>query len=312
MAKITKTLRYFRCLDDASHPFDLESYVRFARGNVNTVAASEWRLVDEVVRIQHYRDSEGVLLHFVRYVPGESSDTLTPGAQQEEDNEEPHPAPEGMEYKDGDFFLLCRGHNLIGVSHGRSMNHSKIEQYLKYYIQLGTITEDTPEGVEYNFHISTALNIAKFQLMEKHGVSRIGFKASAYSASYDSRREGSFVRRAISTIGDSLKTRFERLDSVSEMEAMEDLVVEASIRLSGNTRAGESAQSELMQIAQESVDDSNIIIYTQKNEPISSSDIRLQTKESFDKHGKSVNYDEIWNKLKVYYNKLKAEHLLGQ
>lgn len=313
MATTTKVIRYFRSLSD-NEPFDLESLIRFARGNVDTVASSEWRQADEVIRIQHYREEEdGVLLHFVRYVPGESSDTLLPGAQGKEDNEEPHPAPQGMEYKDGDFFMYCREHNIIGTAHGRSMHHSKIAQYLKYYLRIGTVDDEDEEGVEYDFHISTALNLEKYQIIERHGVSKVGFSASAYNASYlNDGYEDTWLRRFIAQGANAVKNRLEGYDDETELGAMEDIIVEGTIRLKGNTRADDVAKSQLREIAEEAIEDSGIVIYTHKNEPIRSSDMRLQTKAILDKHGKSVYYDDVWGKMKSYYNQLDRESLLGQ
>lgn len=264
MAKTTKALRYFRCLDGESQPLDVEQLIRSARQSLPTVASSEWRRADEVVRIQHFRDDNGLLLHFVRYVPGENSDTLTPGAHQPEDNEEPHPAPDGMEYKDGDFFMFCKEHDIIGCAHGMSMHHGKIAEYLKYYLRIGHVDADNPEGVEYDFQFSTALNLEKFRLIERHGVSRIGFQASAYNASYRELVPNSAIGWARKAFGTALRNRFERLDQQRELEVMEDLVVEGSIRLNGNTRADEGAQSELRRIAVESLEDNTVVIHTQK------------------------------------------------
>lgn len=312
MPKTTKALRYFRCIDEEQQPFDVESLIRFARQSLPTVASSEWRRAGEVIRIQHLRDDNGLFMHFVRYVPGENSDTLTPGADQAEDNEEPHPAPDGMEYKDGDFFILCKGHDIIGCAHGMSMHHGKIAAYLKHYLKVGHVDDHHPDGIEYNFQISTALNLEKFRLIETHGVSRIGFQASAYNASYRELAPGSLIGRARNTLGNAIKNRFERFDQQRELEIMEDLVLEASIKLKGNSRADEGAQSELRRIAEESLEDDSVTIYTQKNEAIKASDIRLQTKVSLDKHGKSVHHDEVWRKMNIYYCDLQRDRLLDQ
>lgn len=312
MPRTTKSLRYFRCLNDEAHPLDLEQLVRVARGQLDTVASSEWRRADEVIRIQHFRDDDGMSLHFVRYVPGENSDTLTPGSHQPEDNEEPHPAPEGMEYKDGDFFMYCRGHDIVGCAHGMSMHHGKIEQYLKYYLKIGHIDEKNPDGIEQEFTISTALNLEKFRLIESHGVSRIGFSASAYNASYHERGQGTLIGSVRTTLGKMISNRLERLDDQRELEVMEDLVVEASLKLKGNTRADEGAQSELRRIAEESLDEDYVTIYTQKGEPIKATEIRMQTKVTLDKHGKSVYYDDVWREMRRYYQDLDEDGLLDQ
>ncbi|WP_447957471.1 hypothetical protein [Vreelandella sp. EE7] len=314
MAKTTKVIRYFRCVSNDT-AFDLERLICFSRELVCTVAESEWRQVDEVVRIQHYRQEEqGVLLHFVRYVPGESSDTLLPGAQGEEDNEELHPAPQGMEYKDGDFFMYCRGHDVIATSHGRNMHHSKIAQYLKYYFQIATIDENNPEGIEYRFELSTALDLEKYQVIEKHGVSKVEFSASAYSASFNAQHHhGNWFRTYIlEAAANAVRNRLGRFDDEAQMTAMEDLIVEGTVKLKGNTRADDIAKSQLREIAEEAIEDDGIVIYTHDGEPLQSQDMRLQTRSSVDKVGKSVYYDSVWSKLKLYYRKLERDRLLGQ
>ncbi|MCS2610414.1 hypothetical protein [Halomonas dongshanensis] len=314
MATTNKVLRYFRCVSD-NNPFDLESLISFCREQVGTVGESEWRQAGEVIRIQHYRqENHGVLLHFVRYVPGESSDTLTPGAESEEDNEEPYPAPQGMEYKDGDFFMYCCGHDVIGTAHGRSMHHSKITQYLKYYLQIGTTDNINPEGIEYSFKLSTALNLEKYRVIERHGVSRVEFSASAYNASYyeHGHHENWFRRYVLQATADAVKNRLGRYDDESQMTAMEDLIVEGTVKLKGNTRANDIAKSQLREIAEEAIEDDGIVIYTHDGEPLRSFDMRLQTKASVERYGKSVYYDSVWVKLKAYYRKLEGDRLLGQ
>lgn len=314
MATVNKVIRYFRCVSD-NEPFDLESLISYSRERIGTVAESEWRQAEEVIRIQHYRqEDEGLLLHFVRYVPGENSDTLSPGAQGEEDDEEPHPAPQGMEYKDGDFFMYCCGHDIIGTAHGRSMHHSKIEQYLKYYLKLGTVDQDGEDGIDYSFRISTALNLEKYRVIERHGVSKVGFSASAYNASYyaQNHNDNWFRRHVLQAAADSVRNRFERFDDEAQMNAMEDLIVEGTVRLKGNTRANDIAKSQLREIAEEAIEDDGIVIYTHDGEPLRSFDMRLQTKASVEKSGKSVYYDSVWGKLKAYYRKLERDRLLGQ
>lgn len=312
MPRTTKALRFYRCLDDENQPFELEGLLRASREVLDTVARSEVRRADDVVRIQHYRDDDGIFLHLVRYVPGEASDTLSPGANIEQDDESQHPAPEGMEYKDGDFFLYCKGHNVIGCAHGMSMSVAKVSLYLKDYCRFAHVDEGHPEGIDFDFYLGTALNLEKHRLLERHGVGEIAFKASAYHASYHGQQQDGWLSSMRSQVGNSLRRRLERYEDEAEITILENLVVDASVKLKGNTRADQAAQTEMERMALEALDDDTVTIYTQKGEPITSANIKMQSKCSFEKVGKSIYYDSVWSRLRVYYNELERDRLLGQ
>ncbi|MCM2973479.1 hypothetical protein [Larsenimonas suaedae] len=313
MAKTTKALKYFRCIDREQQAFDLEYLVRQAREQLDTVASSEIEFADEVIRIQHYENHEqGISIHFVRYVPGESNETLTPNFEHPEDNESPHSAPQGMEYKDGDFYMYCSSHNIIGCAHGMNMSHSKIERYLHAFARRGSIDDENPEGRDCFFNISTALNLDKYRLIERHGVKSISFNASAYNASFEQANDNSYIQYAKRKLAEALRDRFEQYEDQHQLNVMQGLIIEGCLRLDGNRRAHETAQGEIRRIAQECAEENNVTIHTQDGEPINSSDMRLQKKIRIDKHGKSLLYGDVWRQLRVYYSELEEQNLLGQ
>ncbi|TCJ25414.1 hypothetical protein E0X81_05990 [Halomonas sp. GDM18] len=310
MATVSKSLRYFRALGENQRPINIEDLIRSARNHRITVSSCERREVHEVLRIQHYRDTDdtpGLFLHVVRYVPGEHNETLMPGADSPEENETIHEAPEGMEYKDGDFFMFCSGENIIGCSHGMSIGHKKIASYLQWFINLDPQDDDL-----IILNISTALNLEKYRLIEAHGVSKISFKQSAYAASMGGVVNNSLLGRIVGSASRAFHSRVTNYDDEQQLELMEDLVIEGAIRLDGNTRASELTQAEIRRVAVDCAEDDDITIITQNNEKITSTDIKLQTIKSLKKNGKSLYYDEVWPKLREYFLKLRGERLLEQ
>ena len=313
MARTTnKILRYYRAIDQDNQPFDLESRFRVARERLNTVALSEIKYTDEVLRIQHCRPDVGVSVHLVRYLPGEASNTLLPGSEEAEDHEGVHPPPEGMEYKDGDFFLYCHGHHVIACAHGLSMTQGKMTDYLRKFICQGHADDENPDGIEFYFTLSTALNLEKYRLIEKHGVKAVCFSASAYAVSYGEPEPDNWLSGIKAGMSKAIRDNLGRLDDDRELKIMEDLILEANVGLKGNTRADDGAQRSITSLALEAAEDDAITIITQNDEKITGSDIKLQAKASVNKHGKSVDYDQVWSRLIVYYGTLREQNLLEQ
>lgn len=307
----TKTIYYFRARRD-NKPFDLQAIIAKARKKKKTVGDSEVELGGgDVVRIQHYKAASGSLfLHLARYVPGVVASTLLPKAAGEEDDEGSQPAPKGKEFKEGDCFLLVKGFNVLYCGHG--ISYQKAALYLSQLFRAAKLHDESS-----GFDLAPASNLNKLKLLQEHGVRSVELATNAFSMSLPKSQRDKWIAKALGSVGDELKALVLKDKSVVEQKALEDLLVNVEVRLDGNTKASQSAQKFIEELAETVLDDkeapiSEFVIVTQNNERITSSQIRLQSTIKVDKKDNSVSHNSVWAELGHYLDVIAAGNLLEQ
>lgn len=314
MAKNTvgKTLHYLRAVYDGQ-PFDLEGRLRTSCTNLPTVGSREIAFgAGDIVRVQRHKelDGGGFLVHLTRYVPGERTPTLQPQLQHPEDVEGAEAAPPGREFKDGDSFLLVHDHNVIFSSHG--ITKSKSNLYLqKLFEQAGFEPEDSA------FDLNPAAKLDKLQLIKKHGVRSMELGASAFDLALPEMEQKNWFNRAMHEAWTRIEPIIAKDDDPEDLKYREDLLVNVEVRLDGNSRASQGAKTSLEALAESVLEDSDaplseFKIRTRDDELISSSDIRLQTTVKVKKQDRSVEHNDIWSKMEVYFKDLEKQGLLEQ
>lgn len=307
----TKTAYYFRARRNDA-PFDLQAMIVRARKRKKTVGDSEVELGGgDVVRIQHYKiTGRQVLLHLARYVPGVVASTLLPKATAEEDDEGSQPAPTGKEFKDGDCFLLVKDFHVLYCGHG--ISHPKASLYLSKLFGKAKLHDDSS-----GFDLTPASNLNKLNLIKEHGVRSVELTTNAFDMSLPDAKRKNWVSKTLGTFGDELKALVKKNKSTIDQRALEDLLVNVEVRLDGNTRAVPGAQKFIEELAEGVLGEkdasiSEFVIVTQKNERITSCDIRLQTSISVERKDNSVSHNSAWSQLSGYLDELTAGNLLEQ
>lgn len=309
--QLSKSIYYLRARRDAK-PFNLQAIVAKARNKKKTVGDSEIELGGgDVVRIQHYKASSGqVLLHLARYVPGVAAATLQPKAAVAEDDEGSQSAPKGKEFKEGDCFLLVKGANVLYCSHGISL--PKASLYLLQLFRESGYYDDAS-----GFDLTPATNLDKLRLVQEHGVRAVQLQTNAFDMSLPKAKRTTWAGKTLGRIGDEL-TALVKKDQLSvEQKALEDLLVNIELKLDGNTRAVQSSQDFIEDLAELVLDDdeapvSDFVIITQRNEKITSGSIRLQTSVKVDRKENSVSHISVWSELNSYLDVIAAGNLLEQ
>jgi len=308
----TKTLYYLRARRDGA-PFDLQSIISRARRKRNNCAATEITLGGaDVVRIQHYSGAGGrVRLHLSRYVPGVQASTLQPKATTAEDDEGAEPPPKGKEFKDGDCFLLIKDHHVLYCGHG--ISKSKACLYLSQLFREAELHDESS-----GFELVPASNLDKLQLIQDHGVKSIQLAVGAFDLSLPKARRTSWVAKSFGTLGDELAALISKDQSLTKQKALEDLIVNVEVRLDGNTRAIQSSQDFIEGLAETVLNDVNempvseFTIVTQKNERITSGEIRLQTGVKVETKDNSVSHTSVWGEMGTYFDEITQGNLLEQ
>ncbi len=307
----TKTLYYLRARRDGE-PFDLQSIAARARRKKSNCGATEITLgAGDVVRIQHYSGAGGrVRLHLSRYVPGVQASTLQPKATTAEDDEGTQAPPTGKEFKDGDCFLLIKDQHVFYCGHG--ISKSKASLYLAQLFREADLHDESSD-----FELVPASNLDKLQLIQDHGVRSIQLAVCAYKLSVPKAHRTGWVRKSLGTLGDELGALISKDQSLTKQKALEDLIVNVEVKLEGNTRAIQTSQDFIEELAETVLDDndspvSEFTIVTQKNERITSGEIRVQTSVKVETKDNSVSHNSAWGEMGTYFDEIAQGNLLEQ
>ncbi|WP_157132867.1 hypothetical protein [Marinobacter algicola] len=307
-----KTLHYLRAVYDGN-PFDLGTLMIASCIELNTPGSREIEFGGgDIVRIERSRNIKGgaILVQLTRFVPGEKAPTLQPHADSANDAEESQAPPPGKEFKDGDSFFLVSQHDVIFCSHGISKAKSNL--YLqKFFVQAGF-----EEKVAY-FDLNPAAKLDKLKLIKKHGVRSMELGASAFDLSMPKHEQKNWFTGAMSTAWSEIEAVIAKDESMEDQKYREDLLVNVEVRLDGNSYASQGAKNSMEHLAEWLLEDpeaplSEFKIITRDNEAISSSDIRLQTRVKVQKQERSVEHNDMWSKMEVYFSDLKKQGLLEQ
>lgn len=155
------------------------------------------------------------------------------------------------------------------------------------------------------------------QLIQDHGVKSIQLAVCAFDLSLPKSGRNNWITKSLGSLGDELSALISKDQSLGQQKALEDLLVNVEFRLDGNTRAAQSSQDFIEDLAETVLDDdetpvSEFTITTQKNEQITSSAIRLQTGIKVDTKDNSVSHISVWAEMGVYFDQISQGNLLEQ
>ncbi|RYZ86770.1 MAG: hypothetical protein EOP04_13180 [Proteobacteria bacterium] len=308
MAKLNKRIYYFRSLTQSRELLDFsESLAEIS--DLKTIGESEVSILDEIVRIQRFKDlPEGRLYHFAMYSPGLKTATLTPKAASKKDEEVGAIPPAGREFKSGECYLFVSGSNVLFCAHG--LTPSRAGQYIFMLLKKNSYDLDS-------FKLSPIANIDKLKLLSEQGVKSVRLNVSAYKLSLPKKKEG-WLGQTFAPVGKELLALVSKDATRSEEKALEDLMVSIEIGLEGNSRATDESKETVIDLASEIIENDDgydldsFVIMTRENTPITGGDVKLHTTVRPEKDGSSLNYVNIWDAMAVYYAQLKKQKLLEQ
>ncbi|WP_095139518.1 hypothetical protein [Pseudomonas sp. Irchel s3a10] len=308
MVKLNKRIYYFRSMAAGKELLDFSDDLAEV-SDLKTIGESEISIMDDIVRIQRFKDlPDGRLYHFTMYSPGSKTATLTPKAATKKDEEVGAKPPAGREFKSGECYLYVCGHNVLFCAHG--LTPSRAVQYI--FMLLKSNGYDTE-----SFKFSPIGNIDKLKLLNEQGVKSIRLNVSAYKLSLP-KKKGSWLAKALAPVGNELSALVSKDVNRSEEKALEDLMVSIEIGLEGNSRATDESKETVVDLASEILEDDDgydldsFTIMTRENTPITGGDVKLHTTVRPEKDGSSLNYVNIWDAMGVYYTQLKRQKLLEQ
>ena len=307
----SKTLHYLRSVHDGQ-PRNIEASVRVMLRRRRVCKDTELDPGDlSIIRVQHRQSSTStkpVLLHLVRYVPGEKAATLDPEPEGAEDEGGAQRAPRGKEFRAGECFILVKDAHVLFCASG--ITQAGARMYLRQlFAQCGV------EADMCQFDLLPAADLDRLAIIRKRGVSAIQLGSVAYEASRkllpDNRTMG---RRMLKSVSDQVSALVARDDTVLEQRVMEDLIVNVELKLQGNSHADIEAQRSIDEIAIAMLADEHsnhgFTIVTRDGNRLTDLSVKLHKRVKVASTNNSVEHASAWTALNSYYSELQEGKLL--
>lgn len=273
--------------------------------------ATEWQGEDQsIIRIQHRRaggTGKPVLLHLVRYTPGQGAATLNPDPEGREDDGGAQQPPKGREFKAGECFVLVKDANVLFCANGLTAAAFRV------YAQQMFIACALDEQV-VPFELKPAADLNRLSIIRERGVSSIQLGSVAFEASRKLLpSDASLGRSLLKSVSDQVSALIARDDTVSEQRALEDLIVNVQLKLQGNSQADIEAQRSIDEIAVKMVQedqDEGFTIITRDGNRLTDLSVKLHKKIKVSSRGEFIDYGEVWIEMADYYQTLREGRLL--
>ncbi len=316
MAKFLRKKAYYLRTKTTQGLEDITQRLNRRKQQLKNVHSTERTLNDVVYRIQHYREDtdtvtqeKTLLLHIVSGVIGQTALTMNMACKDEFDDGKEQTAPNEHEFINGEAYLLFKDHHVVFCSHGLTL--ITVQNYLNNFLH----NENTDDGFEF----TNVANINKLQLLNRNGVKAFNFSASMYKITQDelNRKAEDKNRSHISSLFNKFiqnaKDEFSKELTEEEQKILQELQVDVSVRLIGNSRASLEAQKFVKAEAQEMLADEElppeVAFITGNDETVKSSEIQLHKTITVQKlnQSNSLQHEDAWLGLGDYFDELKRQ-----
>ncbi len=264
-----------------------------------------------IIRIQHRRvggASKPLLLHLVRYVPGEKAATLDPEPEGTEDDGGEQRPPRGKEFKAGECFLLVKNADVLFCAGGITSTAARV-----YARNLFTSCGIDKELCD--FDLRPAADLDRLAIIRKRGVSSIQLGSVAFEASrYLLPERASFGRSVLKSVSDQVQALVAKDDTVLEQRVMEDLIVNVELKLQGNSQADIEAQRSIDDMAvhmlrhEEST--RGFVIVTRDGNRLTDLAVKLHKRIKVLANNNSLDHESVWLEMRGYFDELRESKLL--
>lgn len=313
MADSTKsrTLHYLRSVN-SDQPRGIEVSIRGALRRRRACKDTELEQADQsIIRVQHRLVSTAakpVLLHLVKYMPGEKAATLDPSPEGTEDDGGAQRPPRGKEFKAGECFLLVKDADVLFCGSGISQAAARL--YLNALFVKCGIDEELCD-----FELRPAADLDRLAIIREKGVSSIQLGSIAYEASRKLLPVNqTFGRTLLKSVSDQVSALVAKDDTVMQQRVMEDLLVNVELKLQRNTFADLEAQRSMDEMAVSMLKNKHehpgFTIITRDGNKLTDLSVRLHKKISVASYNNAVEHDSVWNALNNYYGELRDGKLL--
>lgn len=314
--KRSRTIYYFRAsytgMDDFVVEHSLEHMVKeswkrlpsssdrtFLAGNNKNSVGMKLNDAKAPLRVG---DEECTLISIGLYEAGASANTIPqPSKLDMEMDVDIHDAPMYQEYLDGEGFACLYGNHII-LSPTDTFRHAKISDFINNVISKGGFKNEA-----LHLDIQQIADIDTLNTIQRDGIKSILVNAGAYLASYDYIKRvnpeyqitgfASRLYRMAASALDPLKDD----DDPQAILDNENLSTRFVINHNGKIKSANSAigADRLKEAAASLVNTelSGYAIITKTDKTITHDEIVLRNKVQVKEHGKSVDREDMWNKL---------------
>lgn len=205
------------------------------------------------LRINHHMmERDGLFIHLIAKVTGESASTVTEVRGARNDNEALLPPPANRSFKNADLFALIRGNHLTICTDG--VRVPAFEYYLKNFL---------PQAGQSNnsvmFEIKNVQNAGTVAILQRGGVKEIKLTGTLFNATVERLQGGvgplHSMSGVVKNLKDQLASVFEKDESDDLAEHADQLQVEVVVKARGGSRAEEVVLQKMESVGIELLDD---------------------------------------------------------
>lgn len=310
--KLSKSIHYYRTWQD-EQSLNLEKMIKYMLELAPT--ADDTQIIDNeiVKRIQHrseLKSSEGICLYISHAPKDEHMRTMNNSVRSKNDDGGTIAPPDGQTFVTKEAFIYICTHHFLFCGNGM-----RVENVVTYFNLLNSELRKQHADLPYlNLTLKPVANCNILKLITEHGVQSITLNASAYELSRleinEKKSETSFMRKSMDYIANCMKR--------DKNNNIEDLQVNLSIKILGNSRASVEAREAALKEAQYIIDSnsedetSEFKIITSNGEVIRHSDVKISKSnvkiDRLEQSNGLLRYD-VYQKLQEYYKELKEKKL---
>lgn len=226
--------------------------------------------------------------------------------------------PQNYDFLSGDVIALIKENNIITCT--TRIRDSILAQYARWALDQASILDEKflPANSD-KLKISNISDINKINQIKKEGVSEIILSSSLYAATKMNGDGKSEVGTLLHSAVEKIQLIFSKDDEPEEIDALENLNVNVSIKFDGKkarsktrpAHLGDKGNNHLIAAAEKLLEkdeaipeESEFTIITKKNTRISSDEIKICAPRAVAELGNSIDPHAAWSLMESYMNEL--------
>ncbi|NCN42653.1 hypothetical protein GW916_15555 [bacterium] len=299
-----KRTMYYRRFDASKAQKSLQEFIDLSyQSPKSTFLRSFSHSIGVMQGLKYKQEANCSFLHISYHIPDQPTSLVPkPGTSSSGVVKEKMP-PQDHDYMEGDIFVLMRKNHVLLCPSATTEGLAK--DYFKKALD--------DQGHDFPFSLDPVANMDKIDLIEADGVKAINLKTSAYKAATD-KAARTTKSTLLGKLGQELLSIICKSQNVTEKDfgKYDNLSVRLELTFNSRKKGAEISAGAFQHIGQELLEDKEdgFVLVTNSGNKISRDDINIHKTVDVKKFGRSIDRDDAWANLLVYFKELKASGTL--
>lgn len=303
-----KTLHYRRAEWTNNGSFTFEECLGEAYRALNDVEdRTIMRANGQCIRWLKKREphSGGIFVHIAADTPGEEASVIPiPKKGTAEADVYTASAPSDAEYMDADAFLYVVGNHVAICLTG--WRESTVAQFIFDIFEKAELADE-----KMQFELIKVANTKTLAMLRKEGVKEIDLRASLFKATVEYENRKTSTSGILRAVGKHIGAIFK------DEEAPLDAGLRVAVTISTDKRVRQHTalnskriQKMAVDVFKNSTSSDDFVIVTNAGNRIGSDDVSIREIVEIESQGKSVRRDKTWERLEVFFKRIRRDGFL--